>query len=165
MQNVEQKKRQLEENIDSLNEEIVRIRAQGELAHSHKTELKSPPLGPSTTVPFILNSILWRAFVNVEVALAGSCEHTLTMQTDFFLFQRKWTPWRMRSSLLTKSRCWFTILAAFWFGLVQLWSSVPSCKAHCPSWISVLPTFNRHWSQKTGIPFGSRSLYLVRQKT
>lgn len=30
LQNVEQKKRQLEENVDSLNEEIVRIRAQGE---------------------------------------------------------------------------------------------------------------------------------------
>lgn len=30
LQNVEQKKRQLEENIDSLNEEIVRIKAQGE---------------------------------------------------------------------------------------------------------------------------------------
>lgn len=31
LQNVEQKKRQLEENVDSLNEEIVRIKAQGEL--------------------------------------------------------------------------------------------------------------------------------------
>lgn len=30
LQNVEQKKRQLEENVDSLNEEIVRIKAQGE---------------------------------------------------------------------------------------------------------------------------------------
>lgn len=30
LQNVEQKKRQLEENVDSLNEEIVRIRGQGE---------------------------------------------------------------------------------------------------------------------------------------
>lgn len=29
LQNVEQKKRQLEENVDSLNEEIVRIKAQG----------------------------------------------------------------------------------------------------------------------------------------
>lgn len=30
LQNVEQKKRQLEENVDSLNEEIVRIKAEGE---------------------------------------------------------------------------------------------------------------------------------------
>ena len=30
LQNVEQKKRHLEENVDSLNEEIVRIKAQGE---------------------------------------------------------------------------------------------------------------------------------------
>lgn len=29
LQNVEQKKRHLEENVDSLNEEIVRIKAQG----------------------------------------------------------------------------------------------------------------------------------------
>lgn len=29
LQNVEQKKRQLEEDVDSLNEEIVRIKAQG----------------------------------------------------------------------------------------------------------------------------------------
>ena len=32
LQNVEQKKRQLEENVDSLNEEIVRVKAQGELS-------------------------------------------------------------------------------------------------------------------------------------
>lgn len=30
LQNVEQKKRQLEENVDLLNEEIVRVKAQGE---------------------------------------------------------------------------------------------------------------------------------------
>lgn len=30
LQNVEQKKRQLEENVDSLNEELVKISAQGE---------------------------------------------------------------------------------------------------------------------------------------
>uniref|UniRef100_A0A3P8S1L9 Kinesin-like protein n=1 Tax=Amphiprion percula TaxID=161767 RepID=A0A3P8S1L9_AMPPE len=36
LQNVEQKKRQLEENVDSLNEEIVRIKAQGELESRQK---------------------------------------------------------------------------------------------------------------------------------
>lgn len=57
LQNVEQKKRQLEENVDSLNEEIVRIRAQGELRHCHGTTLKSYPLCPNIPIPFIVNSI------------------------------------------------------------------------------------------------------------
>lgn len=34
LQNVEQKKRQLEENVDSLNEELVKISAQGILARA-----------------------------------------------------------------------------------------------------------------------------------
>lgn len=40
LQNVEQKKRQLEENIDSLNEEIVRIKAQGETVFECSVEFR-----------------------------------------------------------------------------------------------------------------------------
>jgi len=36
LQNVEQKKRQLEEDVDSLNEELVKINAQGTQTHSDK---------------------------------------------------------------------------------------------------------------------------------
>uniref|UniRef100_A0AAY4AQF4 Kinesin-like protein n=1 Tax=Denticeps clupeoides TaxID=299321 RepID=A0AAY4AQF4_9TELE len=37
LQNVELKKRQLEENVDSLNEELVKLSAQGEFPNAHKT--------------------------------------------------------------------------------------------------------------------------------
>jgi len=36
LQNVEQKKRQLEEDVDSLNEELVKINAQGTQTHTDK---------------------------------------------------------------------------------------------------------------------------------
>lgn len=105
LQNLEQKKRQLEENVDSLNEEIVRIRAQGELPHCHRTALRTYPLmcfGKSSPPA---HSRKLRA-------------HNNDTFWFFFLFQRKWTPWRMRSSPLMKSRCCFAVLAAVWFGLV-----------------------------------------------
>lgn len=57
LQNVEQKKRQLEENVDSLNEEIVRIKTQGELPHCHRTIFKGYPPCPNITIPFIVKSI------------------------------------------------------------------------------------------------------------
>lgn len=41
LQNVEQKKRQLQENVDLLNEEIVRIQAQGEQRLVHQLFLRT----------------------------------------------------------------------------------------------------------------------------
>lgn len=54
LQNVEQKKRQLEENVDSLNEELVKISAQGtELSSRSKTAL-DPPCWTSTSYPLFM---------------------------------------------------------------------------------------------------------------
>lgn len=51
LQNVEQKKRQLEENVDSLNEELVKLSAQG-------TPVKISPMQPSLA-SFLISALLY----------------------------------------------------------------------------------------------------------
>lgn len=44
LQNVEQKKRQLEENVDALNEELVKLNAQGTSLYEGRAGIKAPTL-------------------------------------------------------------------------------------------------------------------------